>query len=370
MSYRRKVIMLSNDGIITKLGGLGIFQEQLVRHMSDTYFIILGPESDKPHRGKNYTYYPISWLSPNRGSRVMKALKGATLIHANDAPVFDLSLALRNKLKIPMLAQIHLSDNELIKDLAKHMGFAPFLAANYHSEKRGMNNADMIVHVSNAYARRMPSYGNPVMVAHNGITVSDFTKPVPRVNLPGNPNSRKILYIGRFTSQKGVTHFPNLRIPRNCELYIIGGIRGGDAYIANSVMNWAAKQPNVHYLGEMWGDDKVSVMQRADAQLIPSLHEPFGIVGLEAMATKSIPITSFANGLSDFIPKDIAINSGYNANSLQNAINHFAMLPDNAMKAIQNAGFPVANKFTWSKTAERFSFIYNQLQPSNIYNHA
>jgi glycosyltransferase involved in cell wall biosynthesis len=59
----------------------------------------------------------------------------------------------------------------------------------------------------------------------------------------------------------------------------------------------------VEFLGHV--DDLQDILPVADLLLLPSLHESFGLVGLEAMACGVVPLLTSVGGASEFISDGI-----------------------------------------------------------------
>ena len=58
---------------------------------------------------------------------------------------------------------------------------------------------------------------------------------------------------------------------------------------------------NVHITGQIENDLLLSLMQKSDLVVIPSIHEGFGLVAIEALMVKSLLLTSKAGGLPGIV---------------------------------------------------------------------
>ena len=93
---------------------------------------------------------------------------------------------------------------------------------------------------------------------------------------------------------------------------------------------------------------------------MPSVHEPFGIVALEAMA-RGIPlIASNVGGLPDFV-KDgengLLFDPSDPAN-LVRAFDRLVALPLERVNAMVSAARATADQFTWRSVIDRLMRIY------------
>ncbi|MCH8494011.1 MAG: glycosyltransferase family 4 protein [Balneolales bacterium] len=355
------VIILSPDSIRKPFGGLGVYlQETLKRFPAEYHFIVEGPATDAPHRGSNYTYVnDIRTIN-------MSFLQSCKVIHAMDANTFKTGVQLKTVLGIPLICHIHLSEAKLCEDLASaaDMFMSP-VTPHAGLELFGLRHADHIIHVSAAYANRFNKKPN-VSIVHNGIDRNQFQRTLSRhVQLPGNPTNRKLLFIGRFTAQKGLHNLLETRLPSNVNMYFIGGGLGTDPTISRALNNYLKRESNAFYMGQMWGEDKLSVLQQCDGMIVPSIHEPFGIVALEALASNCLLISSYADGMQDFLRQDYALYCGKEPGTIQKALNQFATMSQQQLNAMKVRAQSILPHFTWENAVNRINNIYNYLTTQN-----
>lgn len=161
------------------------------------------------------------------------------------------------------------------------------------------------------------------------------------------PNSKEndinLVYVGRFNSQKGLHLLLNIDIPDNVNIYFIGSSRGGNLY--NVIIELCKIRKNFHFLGEKLDKEKIVILKRADAILFPSLHEPFGIVGLEAMASKTLCITTRVNGIATYMDKDMCIE--IENQDIKTAIMNFLKMSNEDKNKIINKAYKRAKQYSW-----------------------
>ena len=160
---------------------------------------------------------------------------------------------------------------------------------------------------------------------------------------------------------KYITELCKASIPENIDLYFIGDDRGGEKYIFQLMLD-KCQEPNVHYLGYLRGQDKIDVLKSADAVILPSIHEPFGIVGLEALASNCILISSFVDGITDYLTEDIGINCGFNSWSISNALYDYANIPEEELNIRKEKGQKIAKQFDWDKLSQQYYKVYKDLK--------
>lgn len=356
----KTILIISPDSIRKPYGGLGVYlQETLKRFPSDYRFLVIGVDTDETHKGINYLYTTLKLY--NEVKEASEWLKTCSLIHCMDANTFAYGLQFKKALNIPLIVHVHLSEYQLVKDLSKYMnvGQLPFELGAI--ELNGILNADHVIHVSHKYAARFPQ-SDKVSVVWNGINAKDFqSNSYLNVQLPGNPANRKIVFIGRFTYQKGVQNLVNSTIPANTDLYLIGGGQGSNSALTRYVQLQASKKSNVHYLGALWGEEKKAVLQQCDAMIVPSVHEPFGIVALEAMAAGKLLISSRVGGMADFLDSSNYLHCGITPLEITVALAKFSKMQKAEIEKITHtATQEVLPYFTWENAVNKLKTIYQQ----------
>ena len=102
-------------------------------------------------------------------------------------------------------------------------------------------------------------------------------------------------------------------------------------------------------------------MHSADAVIMPSKHEPFGIVALEALASKSILISSRKDGLGDFLNDENSLDCGCTLESINTTLYQFTQLTEEVkQKMIQN-GIETCQQYKWDDIADQYYNVYTSL---------
>ena len=98
----------------------------------------------------------------------------------------------------------------------------------------------------------------------------------------------------------------------------------------------------------------------ADVFVLPSVHEPFGIVALEAMARGVPLIASNVGGLPDFVRDGVngLLFAPSSPDGLLQAFDRLAALPLDARAAMVDAGLATAQGFAWPSVVARLMRIY------------
>ena len=211
-------------------------------------------------------------------------------------------------------------------------------------EKIGCYEADLVIMCSDYYKNTCPYKMKKVVTVDNGIDMSEFNNDVKFKFPHSNENDINIVFIGRLNSQKGVEFILNLKLKENIKIYFVGPKLGSNLYF--DVIEACDKIPNFYYLGEIKGDKKIELLKSADAILFPSCHEPFGIVGLEAMAAKTICITTRVDGIATYMTEDMCIEiKNYN---LSDAIDRLLNMSKDEKDKIINKAYEHVKKYDWN----------------------
>jgi phosphatidylinositol alpha-mannosyltransferase len=129
-------------------------------------------------------------------------------------------------------------------------------------------------------------------VVWNGIDVERFAAatPWPRLDDPGESDSRIVLFLGRHEERKGLAVLLDalaLLGPR-VRLWVIG-----EGPQSDELRRASAEDRRVEWLGRVDEAEKCRRLRAADVLCVPSLHgESFGVVLAEGMAAGAVVVAS------------------------------------------------------------------------------
>lgn len=170
------------------------------------------------------------------------------------------------------------------------------------------------------------------------------------------PESKKLLYVGRFDHQKGIDILLRAfeKIDVDYELVVVGGAVHG-SNIDES------QYPNVSFKGWLSGKDLQKAYLESSAVIIPSRWEGFGLVAIEAMSASRVIFTSGVGGLDHLTN----ITNGLRFESEQQLIKilkDFDKYNDDLIKDLGvKARSEYDENYTIQRLSHQFSELYNEL---------
>ena len=241
--------------------------------------------------------------------------------------------------------------------------------------RRVLNDASVIFCVSKGEARAAQSAlpGARVEYMPNGVDCEKFNKPgLPdfreKFAIPGD--ARVVLNVGRIDPQKNqhllVDALPlMLRQQANVHLVLIGHIT--DAEYHKALLNRVRAlnlQAHVTIVPGLNPDspDLIAAYKTAEIFCLPSIHEPFGIVVLEAWAAGTPVIASRTGGIPDFTRdrQDIILVDDYNRHCWAK---HIMALLDSPLRfhLAEQAKRKAVSEYDWQHINERLLGIYREV---------
>src|SRR5881409_4188172 len=227
------------------------------------------------------------------------------LIHAHDWVVGRAAVELKNRLGLPLISTIH----------ATEIGRGGSLDGEYRRKVRDIERllveqSDGIICCSNYMLDHIQhvlgAVKTKIRVIPNGVEASRFNNGhQPQLIPTGVSEDRKtILYVGRIVREKGIftllDAFEKLRKRgKDVSLVLVGeGPLKED--LAKEVLRRKLND-RVKLAGFVDEKKLVSLYNSSDAFVLPSHFEPFGMVALEAMASRVPVVVSDVGGLSEIV---------------------------------------------------------------------
>jgi len=266
----------------------------------------------KVHRIDSYGYPTpdfatwISMMNVNLKREVSTILSDndINLIHAHDWLVASASIGLKHMFRLPLIATIH--STEYGRRGGVHNDYQRMIGS---MEAWLIREAWRIICCSRFMANEIISAYKVsdyrVDIVPNGIDPKPFEVPM---DLPAirrrfaEPNERLVLYVGRLVQEKGVSNLieatPFLS-DLNIKFIVVG-----EGYLKEELIRRVkelGQEKKVYLTGFLDSETIRGLFRVADACVIPSIYEPFGIVALEAMTAGAPIVTSGSGGLGEIL---------------------------------------------------------------------
>lgn len=281
------------------------------------------------------------------------------VVHAHDWLVAHPAIALAEFYDVPMVSTIHATE------AGRHSGWVSGrLSRQVHAvESWLVRESDSLITCSASMRDEITELFGPglaeVTVIRNGIDAArwPFASRRPRTGPP------ELLYVGRLEYEKGVhdaiAALPRIRRTHPGTTLTIAG--EGTQY------DWLVEQAGKHrvrkattFLGRLDHAELLAVLHRADAAVLPSHYEPFGLVALEAAAAGTPLVTSNIGGLGEAVingetgmscpPRDVA--------RLAKAVRALLDDPAAAQRRARAARERLTSDFDWHTVADETAQVY------------
>lgn len=289
------------------------------------------------------------------------------IIHAHDWLTFPAAMRAQRITQKPLVVHIHSTE---IDRSGNHGNSRIF-----EIEKAGMEAADQVITVSEHTKDVVMKYygisGDKIVAIHNGPT------PLLDISNQSEANHLKlkqslehfkqngynlVLFVGRLTHQKGVEYL--LKAAQKVSqfqpktIFVIAG--SGD--MSNYLIHLSALlgiSDKVIFPGFVRGQELEALYQMCDLFVMPSVSEPFGLVGLESILNRTPIIISKTSGVGEIIQNALKVDF-WDVDETANLI--VSVLDNNSLKqTLTNFGYHEAQTITWDKAGVKIQNLYNHI---------
>lgn len=225
-------------------------------------------------------------------------VRSAEVIHAHDWITFDAGWALAERLEVPWVAHFHSLESD------RRSGESPD-AVLAEIESRAAHGAAALVTPSDVTARRLVAdYG----VAPERVTVvPNPSSPEPPVapSESGRFETRRVVFTGRLTSQKGPDRFAEIG---EVLLRSLQPLPQLVVYGAGEMASLFHYRYGFQLAGPLAWEERGRAFAGASAVVVPSRSEPFGMVVLEALRHRVPVFYPVVAGVAEVVAAGIPID--------------------------------------------------------------
>ncbi len=281
------------------------------------------------------------------------------VVHAHDWLVAHSAIALAESYDVPLISTIHATE------AGRHSGWVSGpLSRQVHAVESWLaRESDSLITCSASMRDEITELFGPglaeITVIRNGIDAArwPFASRRPHAGPP------ELLYVGRLEYEKGVhdaiAALPRIRYTHPGTTLTIAG--------EGTQHDWLVEQARRHrvrkatkFVGQVGHAELLQLLHRADAAVLPSHYEPFGLAALEAAAAGTPLVTSNVGGLGEAViggrtgvscpPRDVA--------ALAVAVRTVLDDPAGAQRRARAARKRLSADFDWHTVAEETAQAY------------
>jgi starch synthase len=317
----------------------------------------------------------------------IKALENIDVVHTHTWYVSMAGYLAKKLYGVPFVLTTH-SLEPLRAWKAEQLGSG--YAMSSWMERTAILDADAIVAVSQgtkadiqaAYPQVDPKR---IHVIYNGIDLAEYQKTEETQALTDygvDPTIPYVLFVGRITRQKGVTHLVDAIhfLPPETQVVLCAGAPDTPEIAAE--LREKVEAARAHHTRIVWIEkmvtrkEAIQLYSNCRVFCCPSVYEPFGIINLEAMACRAPVVASATGGIKEVV---VDGKTGYLVPFDQDPVTSFprhpeafardlavriqAMLKDpERCKRFGDAGRKrVEEVFSWTAIAQQTIHLYEQL---------
>lgn len=294
------------------------------------------------------------------------------VVHAHDWLVTHAAVGLADVTRAPLVATMHATE------AGRHAGWlsAP-LSQQVHSVEWWLGNrADALITCSTAMRTEVALLFDldpePISVLHNGIEPhgwrvcrAEVAAARERYAPGGVP---LLLFFGRLEWEKGgqdlIAALPRIRRTHPGTRAVVAGQGTMASWLVEHAREHRVRR-SVRFLGRLPDRELAALVAAADAVVLPSRYEPFGIVALEAAAAGAPLVASTAGGLGElvrhgetglsFAPGDLA--------GLVECARTVLDDPAAARRRARAAARRLTDEFDWDNIAAGTAAVYTTARP-------
>jgi glycogen synthase len=290
------------------------------------------------------------------------------VVHAHDWLVAQSAITLAETTGAPLVATLHATE------AGRHMGWLPHpLNRAIHSVERWLaRQAALVVTCSTTMhdeaVRLFELAPERVRVLPNGVDAERWRAPTSAKSAARAAHAGDgplLVYAGRLVHEKGVqTLLRAVRPLRESHPGLRLAVAGTGVYEAElqGLARRLRVARSVQWLGFVPETELAALLGAADAVVVPSLYEPFGIVALEAAVAGAPLAVAETGGLLDLAAAGVAAASfpAGDAEALAGAVGKLLVDPAAASRAARRAARLVRRDFSWHAVAAQTALVYDE----------
>jgi starch synthase len=242
----------------------------------------------------------------------VKSLTGLDIVHTHTWYASMAGYLAKKLYNIPLVLTTH-SLEPLRAWKAEQLGSG--YAMSFWMERTAILDADAIIAVSQGtkadILRAYPEVlADRIHVIYNGIDLLEYQKSSDNnalIDYKVDVAVPYVLFVGRVTRQKGITHLVDAirYLPRETQIVLCAGAPDTPEIateLRQKVEDVRRDHPRVVWIEKMvTKQEAIQLYSHARVFCCPSIYEPFGIINLEAMACRTPVVASATGGIKEVV---------------------------------------------------------------------
>ncbi len=289
------------------------------------------------------------------------------LIHAHDWVVGRAAVELKSQLGLPLISTIH----------ATEIGRGGSLDGEYRKKVRDIerllvDQSDGIICCSNYMLGRIQhelgAANAKISVIPNGVEAATFKNDGNLLLVPATASEERktILYVGRIVREKGVFTLLEALDELRTREKNIGLVYVGEGPLKEDLAKEVLRRrlgDRVKITGFVDQQRLVALYNSSHVFVLPSHYEPFGMVALEAMASRVPVVVSDVGGLSEIVEDGITGVKvpASDPHALAEGILRVLENPELSERLKENAYQTVQESYRWDLVAEKTLEAYRNI---------
>jgi len=396
-----KAVLLTREYPPDVYGGAGVHVEYLARELARLLEVevrCFGPRRPEPdpREPSVRAFEPWAALGGDDAAvlRVLSVdlamasgLEGASLVHSHTWYANFAGHLAKVLHGLPHVVTTH-SLEPLRPWKAEQLGRGGYALTRF-IERTALEHADAVIAVSQGmradilevYPQLDPAR---VRVILNGIDADEYAPDDGTDVLRHHgvdPDRPSVIFVGRITHQKGVTHLLDAAsmFDPGAQIVLCAGAPDTPEIaeeVSSKVRALQEARDGVIWIREMLPKPSViQLLTRATAFVCPSIYEPLGIVNLEAMACETAVVATAVGGIPEvvvhgetglLVPFEAGVDRGPAdpealARDLAGAVNELLADPTRAEVMGKTGRQRVLERFTWREVAAQTVALYREL---------
>lgn len=377
----RPRILLDATGLTTMVDGLSIYIVNLLRHISEdclsemAFTLLLNDNVDRADLAAAIAGKPIEIrrlriapIGPRRDIQFALFLRR----HGSE---FDLIHILSSNYPVAMqggICTVHDVTFRTAFDRKKSIPGSALAARLYLAfmTRRAVRNADALIAVSDATRREIIRYFDPCGIAEQKIRViHEGWEHTQAVTASADPfpfeKGGFLLFLGSYRVHKNLAGLLEAfaravpQLPQNKTLVISGSSGRLFKHFRSSVDQINAEGERVVFTGYVSNEAAHRLLEKADALILPSLSEGFGLPVLEAFSAGTPVLCSNTTALPEVAGDAALYFDPRNPDSIADAILRLYSDPVLAPQ-LRAAGRKRLNQFSWTQAARKTVDLYRE----------